>query len=277
VPEDYPPFGSVGADMQPQGYDIDMVALIARSMHVKLQLVPVNSANRILYLSNNKADLIISSLGKTPDREKVLDFSSAYAPYFQGVFGPSDIKVSGPADLQGKSIGATRGALEVEAIRNTPFLVQLFFIFFGLPALGIRIGAVTAALLAMTLNLGAYAIEIIRAGVAAVPRGHIEAAASLAMTPAKIFRHVVLPQALGKVFPALVSQIVIVMLGSAVVSQVSVPDLTYAANYIQSRNFRAFETYVVITASYLALAILVRHLLNAVGRRFFAPGLQKTR
>jgi polar amino acid transport system substrate-binding protein len=116
VPEDYPPFGAVGADMKPQGYDIDMAAVLAKSLGVKLELVPVNSANRIPYLSTNKVDLVISSLGKTPDREKVLDFSQAYAPYFQGVFGPADIKVSGPADLTGKTVGATRGALEEIAL-----------------------------------------------------------------------------------------------------------------------------------------------------------------
>jgi polar amino acid transport system substrate-binding protein len=116
VPEDYPPFGAVGADMKPQGYDIDMAAVLAKSMGVKLELVPVNSANRIPYLSTNKVDLVISSLGKTPDREKVLDFSQAYAPYYQGVFGPADIKVSGPADLTGKTVGATRGALEEIAL-----------------------------------------------------------------------------------------------------------------------------------------------------------------
>jgi polar amino acid transport system substrate-binding protein len=116
VPEDYPPFGSVGADMQPQGYDVDMAALLAKSLHAKLELVPVNSANRIPYLTTNKVDLVISSLGKTPDREKVLDFSAPYAPYFQGVFGPADIKVSGPADLTGKTVGATRGALEEIAL-----------------------------------------------------------------------------------------------------------------------------------------------------------------
>ncbi|AXF07113.1 amino acid ABC transporter substrate-binding protein [Paraburkholderia graminis] len=112
VPEDYPPFGSVGPDMKPQGYDIETAALLAKSMNVKLELVPVNSANRIPYLQTNKVDLVISSLGKTPDREKVIDFSTAYAPYYQGVFGPADVEVSGPADLTGKTVGATRGALE---------------------------------------------------------------------------------------------------------------------------------------------------------------------
>jgi polar amino acid transport system substrate-binding protein len=116
VPEDYPPFGAVGSDMQPQGYDIDMAALLAKSLGVKLELVPVNSANRVPYLTTNKVDLVISSLGKTPDREKVMDFSAAYAPYFQGVFGPASIKVTGPADLTGKTVGATRGALEEIAL-----------------------------------------------------------------------------------------------------------------------------------------------------------------
>ncbi|CAN7640422.1 transporter substrate-binding domain-containing protein [Caballeronia sp. 15715] len=116
VPEDYPPFGAVGADMQPQGYDIDMAALLAKSLGVKLELVPVNSANRVPYLTTNKVDLVISSLGKTPDREKVMDFSAPYAPYFQGVFGPANVKVTGPADLTGKTVGATRGALEEIAL-----------------------------------------------------------------------------------------------------------------------------------------------------------------
>ncbi|PCE25176.1 amino acid ABC transporter substrate-binding protein [Paraburkholderia acidicola] len=116
VPEDYPPFGAVGPDLKPQGYDIDTAALLAKSLNVKLELVPVNSANRIPYLQTNKVDLVISSLGKTPEREKVIDFSTAYAPYYQGVFGPADVKVASPADLTGKTVGATRGALEEIAL-----------------------------------------------------------------------------------------------------------------------------------------------------------------
>ncbi|SAL48133.1 polar amino acid ABC transporter permease [Caballeronia terrestris] len=171
--------------------------------------------------------------------------------------------------------GLVRGY--VEAIRNTPFIVQLFFVFFGLPALGVHLGEYTAAVLAMTLNLGAYSVEIIRSGIAAVPKGHLEAAASLAMSRGQTFRHVVLPQAIAKVFPALSSQIVITMLGSAVVSQISVPDLTYAASYIQSRNFRAFETYFLITAAYLVMAIILRLLLNSAGKRLFSRNLRGAR
>jgi polar amino acid transport system permease protein len=160
-------------------------------------------------------------------------------------------------------------ATYVELIRNTPFLIQLFFIFFGLPSLGIRMSELSAANLAMIVNLGAYSCEIIRAGIQATPRGQFEAGASLAMTPFQTFWHVVLVPALQRIWPALSSQIVVVMLGSAVVSQIAAEDLTFAANFIQSRNFRAFETYIVSTLIYLALAILLRQMLAGLGWMLF--------
>ena len=157
----------------------------------------------------------------------------------------------------------------VELIRNTPFIVQLFFIFFGLPAAGVKLSETTAAFLAMVINLGAYSTEIIRAGIMAVPKGHIEAGESLAMSRIEILRYVVLKQAFQKVYPALCSQIIIVMLGSSVVSQISAEDLTYAANYIQSRNFRAFEVYFVAALFYLVLAISMRAILRGIGHVIF--------
>lgn len=159
-------------------------------------------------------------------------------------------------------------ATYVELIRNTPFIVQLFFIFFGLPAAGFKLTPLAASILAMTLNLGAYATEIIRAGILATPRGQIEAGISLALSRHQIFTHVILPPALKRVWPALVSQIIIVMLGSAVCSQISMEELSHAANLIQSRNFRAFEAYIVATTIYLGLAILMRRLLGWIGPRF---------
>jgi polar amino acid transport system permease protein len=160
----------------------------------------------------------------------------------------------------------------VELIRNTPFIVQLFFVFFGLPAAGVKLSPETASIIAMVVNLGAYAAEIIRAGIEATPRGQIEAAQSLAMTRAQIFIRVVLPPALRKVWPSLVSQIIIVMLGSAVCGQISTEELSYAANLIQSRNFRAFEAFMVATAIYLLLSIALRRLLNWLGPRFLFGG-----
>lgn len=112
VPQDFPPFGSVGSDMKPVGYDIDVAELIAKKMGVKAELVPVTSANRIAYLQTKKVDLVISSLGKNPDREKVIDFSDAYAPFFNGVFGAAEVKVAKVEDLAGMTIGVTRGSVE---------------------------------------------------------------------------------------------------------------------------------------------------------------------
>jgi polar amino acid transport system permease protein len=157
----------------------------------------------------------------------------------------------------------------VELIRNTPFIVQLFFIFFGLPAAGFKLSAEMASVIAMTLNLGAYATEIVRAGIEATPRGQIEAAVSLALNRVQVFFRVVLPPALKKVWPSMVSQIVIVMLGSAVCGQISTEELSYAANLIQSRNFRAFESFIVATLIYLALSLMLRRLLDWAGPKYF--------
>lgn len=180
-----------------------------------------------------------------------------------GVVGAS-VAVAGPRWVRALV------AAYVELIRNTPFLVQLFFVFFGLPSLGVHINEMQAAVLAMTVNLGAYALEIVRAGIDSIPRGQIQAAMALGLQGRQVFRYVVLPQALANVFPALLGQVLIVMLGSAVVSQISVPDLTYAANFIQSRNFRSFESYVIITAIYLLLSIVLRLLINRLGKGLFA-------
>jgi polar amino acid transport system substrate-binding protein len=107
VPQDFPPFGSVGTDMAPRGYDIDMANLIASKLGVKAELVPVTSANRIPYLQTNKVDLVISSLGKNAEREKVIDFTTAYAPFFNGIFAPADFPATKVEDLAGKTVGVT--------------------------------------------------------------------------------------------------------------------------------------------------------------------------
>ena len=112
IPTDFPPYGFVGTDLQPQGLDIDMAKLIAAKLGVKLELVPVISANRIPYLQTKKADLVIATLGKNAEREKVIDFTAAYSPFFQAVFAAKTLMIKGPADLTGKSVGVTRGAME---------------------------------------------------------------------------------------------------------------------------------------------------------------------
>jgi polar amino acid transport system substrate-binding protein len=112
IPTDFPPYGFVGTDLQPQGLDIDTAKLIATKLGVKLELVPVTSANRIPYLQTKKADLVISTLGKNPERSAVIDFTVAYSPFFQAVFASKSLAVASFADLAGKSIGVTRGAIE---------------------------------------------------------------------------------------------------------------------------------------------------------------------
>jgi polar amino acid transport system substrate-binding protein len=118
VPTDYPPYGSVGTDMTPRGYDIDMAALIAAKMGVKLELVPVTAPNRVAYLQTKKADLTISSLGKTAEREKVIDYSIAYAPFFDAVFGTKEVVAKNYADLTGKVISVTRGSMQDKELED---------------------------------------------------------------------------------------------------------------------------------------------------------------
>ena len=112
IPTDFPPYGFVGTDLKPQGLDIDMALYIGQKLGVKVELVPVTSANRIPYLQTKKADLVISSLGKNPDREKVIDFAAAYSPFFQAIFAAKTVSIKSFADLAGKSVGVTRGAIE---------------------------------------------------------------------------------------------------------------------------------------------------------------------
>ncbi|MEO1067517.1 MAG: transporter substrate-binding domain-containing protein [Cyanobacteria bacterium J06638_6] len=127
VPQDSPPFGSVGTDGEPQGYDIEVAKLIAADLEVDLELIPVTSTNRIPYLQTGRADLVISSLGATPERAKSIYFSSTpYAPFFSGIYGPTTADVSGYGDLTGYSIGVTQGALEdLEVSEKAPEGVEI--------------------------------------------------------------------------------------------------------------------------------------------------------
>jgi polar amino acid transport system permease protein len=155
----------------------------------------------------------------------------------------------------------------IELIRNTPFLVQLFFFFFALPAIGLRWSPYTAALTAMVVNLGAYATEIIRAGIQSIPKGQIEAGLALSLRPHQVFRLIILKPALRAIFPALTSQFILLMLSSAVVSVISADDLTSVAANLQSKTFRSFEIYIVVTLIYLALALSFSALFRLIQQR----------
>lgn len=160
----------------------------------------------------------------------------------------------------------------VELIRNTPFLVQIFIFYFSLPMIGIRLTANTAALAAMTINLGAYASEILRAGIEAIPRGQVDAARALGLRRLQIFRFIILFPALKTVYPALTSQFILLMLSSSVVSTISAVELTAVTNSLQSTTFRSFEFYFVATGLYLAMSLGFRATLGALYWAVFERG-----
>jgi len=200
------------------------------------------------------------------------------------------IRITGIATVLGVLVGVVMAGLQliknrvlsgiiqsyIEVIRNTPFLVQLFFVYFGLPTLGIMIPAWNAALIALTINTGAYATEIIRAGVEAVTKGQIEAGRSLGLSGLQIFLYVILKPALMTVYPALTSQFILFILNSAVISVISAPELAYQAKFVASRTFRNFEIYLFITVAYLFIAQMFRIAFKLVGKLIFGKALVNT-
>lgn len=178
--------------------------------------------------------------------------------------------------LGGRTVAGLVGAY-VELMRNTPFLVQLFMIFFGLPMLGYKLSGPAAALTAMTLNLGAYATEILRAGVESIHKSQVEAGLSLALTRGQVFRHVILWPAIARVWPALSSQFVLMLLASSICAFISVPELSGAAQLVEQRTYRSFEVYLIATAAYFVMAISLKLALDGLGRVMFpnVSGLER--
>ncbi|RTZ48233.1 amino acid ABC transporter permease [Candidimonas sp. SYP-B2681] len=146
----------------------------------------------------------------------------------------------------------------IEAIRNTPLLVQIFLVYFGLSNMGLSLQAITVSMAALTINVGAYSAEIMRAGFDSIEKGQLEAAETLGLTRRQVYWHVILKQALERVYPALTSQFVLLMLASSICSQISAEELTAVANFIQSDTYRPFETYIVVGILYVFLSILLR-------------------
>lgn len=157
----------------------------------------------------------------------------------------------------------------VEVIRNTPFLVQLFFFFFGLPAIGIKLNSGQAAVLSLVVNFGAYATEIVRTGVESIKKGQIEASQSLGLNDLQTFRYVILTPALANIYPSLLGQIILIVLGTSVVSQISAEELTFVGSFIESRTFRSFEIYFTITLIYLVIVWIVKLIAFLVEQKYF--------
>lgn len=157
----------------------------------------------------------------------------------------------------------------VEIIRNTPYLIQLFFIFFGLPALGLKLSAEQAAIVSLAINFGAYSTEIVRAGVESIPKGQVEAGMAIGFKKLDVFRYIVIPPALANIYSSLVGQVILAVLFTSVVSQIAAEDLTYAGNYLDSRTFRSFEIYFTLAVLYLAIVWIVKALAYLIEIRFF--------
>jgi polar amino acid transport system permease protein len=157
----------------------------------------------------------------------------------------------------------------VEAIRNTPLLIQIFIVYFGLSSLGLKLSAEVSAVLALTINMGAYTTEIMRAGIESIQRTQLEAADCLGLTRLQTIVHVVLLPAMERVYPALASQGVLLMLASSITSQISAEELTATANLVQSDTYRSFEVYMIVAVVYLALSALYRLGFWAIGLLLF--------
>ena len=157
----------------------------------------------------------------------------------------------------------------VEIIRNTPFLVQIYFIFFALPFAGIRLDPTPTAIIALGINGGAYAIEIIRGGVQAIPRGQIEAGLALGLHKIQIFRLIVLKPAMRAIFPSLASQFILLTLTTSIASAISAYELTYVGQRIESDSFKSFEVYGTITLMYLVISSALLVGLGWIRQRLF--------
>ena len=158
----------------------------------------------------------------------------------------------------------------IEIIRNTPFLVQVFFIFFGLPSLGISLTAGTGAVLALGLNGGAFCAEVIRGGVDAIHRGQIEAGTALGLRPLQVFRYIILRPALRIIYPALSAQFILLLLTSSIVSSISAEELTSVAQQLESTTFRSFEIYVTVILLYLVMSTIFSTIFKTIGRYYFS-------
>ncbi len=162
------------------------------------------------------------------------------------------------------------GAAYVEIIRNTPFLVQVFFIYFGMPSLGLQMQPWSAAIAALSLNLGAFSAEIIRGGIDSIPRGQFEAGAALGLSPFQVFRYIVLKPAMRTIFPSLSGQFVLLLLTSSIVSSISAEELTSVAEWVDSITFRSFEVFIVTALLYLVMSTVFSTIFKMVDRAFFS-------
>lgn len=173
----------------------------------------------------------------------------------------------------GRSFGPRWVALPVSAfvelIRNTPLLIQLYFFFFSLPLFGLKLSSNEAAIVALSIHLGAYAIEIIRAGIESIPVGQIEAAKALGLSNYRIIRHVVLLPAVRAIYPSLSAQFILQLMGTSIVGAIAAEELTAIANNLVMQTFRSFEVYILIAVFYFVLVQSASLLFAGIGKVLF--------
>ena len=156
-------------------------------------------------------------------------------------------------------------AAYIDFIRNTPLIVQLFFITFGLPLiLGYVWPFWCHALLALTINFSGYFAEILRSGFESTPKGQLEAASSLNLDKYMIFRKIILPQTIIKMFPSISSQFIFIFLTTGIISEIGVTELTHAGVFIDSRIFRSFEIFITLTILYILLSLIYKSTLEFI-------------
>ena len=172
-------------------------------------------------------------------------------------------RTGGPSWLR-KLVGAY-----VEVIRNTPLLIQSYFLIFGMSNIGIRMPIMAGAILALIINIGAYTCEIVRAGIESIHKGQLEAAECLGLSHAQVYWHIILRPAVERVYPALTSQYVLLMLVTSILSAVGANELFGVSNQVQANTFRNFEVFIVLWVVYLALSVLVRAVFWVVAQCVF--------
>ena len=165
---------------------------------------------------------------------------------------------------------ASVSASYTEFIRNTPLIVQLFFVAFGLPILlDYQWPFWAHALLALILNFSAYFAEILRAGFENISKGQSEGAMAIGLSKKVIFFKIILPQAIAKMYPSLVGQFIFLFLTTGIISEIGVQDLTHAGLFIDSRSFRSFEVFITLTVLYIFLSLFFKYVLARANLKFF--------
>lgn len=163
----------------------------------------------------------------------------------------------------------------IDFFRGTPLLVQILLIYFGLPSLGVKLDAFTAATLAIGLNSGAYQAEILRTAIKGIPEDQVLVAESMGLSRIQVYRHVVIPQALRNALPGLTNEVVMLLKESALASVIGVVELTRLGEYMTAATFRAFEAYLLVALIYLALSYALFRSLRRAERRFAIPGFER--